>query len=593
MVTTVAAPAATTGGTARQDRSLDPPARWAFVLLIALSVFYFAFGTVLVLRYNLFDPDGPSRVANAGYVFMSRHPHLSAIGFVWNPLPSLMEIPLIPLSRWWPEMLTRGLAGVVQSALFMACAALMIRRIALDCGVPTAWRWPAVACFALHPMIIVYGASGMSEAAETFCLIWCCRHLLQWLRFQRVGDLAWAGIALGVGYLARYEVVTATIGVALLVGVVIYWRSPRGDRLNATILAVIIVVLPFAAAFTIWAATGWVVTGELFATLSSAYGNESQVAAADSIGGEGASSDWVVVTARLLGMQPFAILATAGAVAMSIWRRRIDAVAPIATFGPVLGFAMWSQYTSMTFGWFRFYLLAVPLILVIGLVCWRPQGSAPLRSRSSTAETRAGAILLTGSLIIGFPVTGYAMLDQRIGNQHMQFGLQSLLDPQQYPANEMWYRRIMVNDRWLAKYFDQQRLPDGSVLMDTFLTWGIWLSSDDPKQFVITSDYDFVTALNRPWERGIRYIVVANPSLNVPDALIRRYPTMWEDGADIGELVLSVDGPTGDEMFRVYRVTEPPKRLPPDQISQAGFPFASGPSDPGQRTSAEPSPPGG
>ena len=96
---------------------------------------YFVVGYVLMMRYNMFEADATSRVANAGYVLMSRDPHLSAIGFVWNPLPSLVEIPVLLFARWWPELRTHGLAGVVQSALFMAGSALMVRRIALDRGV--------------------------------------------------------------------------------------------------------------------------------------------------------------------------------------------------------------------------------------------------------------------------------------------------------------------------------------------------------------------------------------------------------------------------------------------------------------------------
>src|SRR5215217_7860157 len=158
-----------------------PAKRWGVALFALLFVLYFAVGAVLILRYNMFDPDAPSRVANAGYALMSRQPHLSAIGFVWNPLPSLVEIPVLQLSRWIPELKTHGLAGVAQSALFMAGAAVMVRRIALDRGVGTAWRWLATVCFALQPMMVIYGASGMSEAAQVFCILWCARHLMQWV----------------------------------------------------------------------------------------------------------------------------------------------------------------------------------------------------------------------------------------------------------------------------------------------------------------------------------------------------------------------------------------------------------------------------
>ncbi|MGE2729299.1 glycosyltransferase family 39 protein [Mycolicibacterium vaccae] len=542
------------------------PARYgAWVWFGTLSVLYFAVGALLILRYNLFDPDAPSRVANAGYVFLSRDPHLSAIGFVWNPLPSLVQIPVLALADWWPELKTHGLAATVQSALFMSGAAVMVRGIAVDRGVRPVWRQVAVICFALQPMIIVYGASGMSEAAEIFCIVWCVRHLLRWVRTRREGDLALAGLALGVGYLARYEVVVAGVGAALVVAAVVLHASRDRRGWTSAALLVLIVTFPLLTAFVAWAVTGWVVTGELFATLSSKYGNGHQVEAAIQKAGpqtRAASDDWVVISARIFGMQPFVGVATAAAVGIAVVRRRVDALVPLAVFGPVLAFAAWGQYTSTTFGWFRFYLLAIPMVVCMALACWAPSHDDRAESRADTVTRRVGALLLSVSVLIGFPVTIRATMDDRIGNQQLQFGLVQLNDPERYPPGELWYRRLMVDDRQLAAFFDRRNLPPGAVLMDTFNTWGIWLASDNPKQFLITSDYDFTAALNRPWAFGVEYVVATSPSLGDSDAVSQRYPTMWADGAGFATRVLSVSGASGDERFRVYRVLGPPRQSP-------------------------------
>ena len=120
---------------------------------------YLALGATMILRWNYFDPDGPSRVANAGFALLSRNPHLSAIGFISNPLPSLVEIPLLELSRWWPVLKTAGLASVLQSALFMAGSVLMVRRIAFDRGLPAGWRRLAITALALHSVIVICGST--------------------------------------------------------------------------------------------------------------------------------------------------------------------------------------------------------------------------------------------------------------------------------------------------------------------------------------------------------------------------------------------------------------------------------------------------
>lgn len=548
----------------------DPPRE--VPLFCTLASFYFAIGCLLTLRYNLFDPDATSRVANAGYVTASRDPHLSAIGFVWNPLPSLVEIPILPFSRWWPALRTHGLAGAVQSALFMAAAAVMVGRIALDCQVGTRWRRIAIAAFALQPMIIVYGGSGMSEAAETFCLLWCVRRLMRWSQSRATADLAVAGMALGIGYLTRYEVLPAAIGSAVFVFVITV--AAKGARRSGALANVAIVMFPIVIAAGIWALSGWVVNQELFATLTSKYGNDSIVRAVNDRSGPTVPAgvgDWLVVAARIFGMQPFSVIACGGAAVHAMLTRRVIALAPIVTFGPVLAFAGWGQLTSTTFGLFRYYLPAIPMVICVALAMAIPAQWNPPPAR------RIGAALLCASVLIGFPATVVASCNKRIGNQPLQFGFTSLIFPDRLTPEvpqQDWYRRLMIDDRLLADHLDRLHLADGAVLMDTFNTWGVWLNSSRPRQFVITSDFDFKAALNRPWEHGVQYLLVSNPSISDADALSVRYPSLWDDGAQMARLVYTVSGVDGEERFRLYRVTGPPKRLAEvagDQIS-AGTP---------------------
>ena len=545
--------------------SSTAPRRRSGVLLFAgLAALYFAVGYVLVIHHDLLDGDAASRVANAGYVLISRDPHLSAMGFVWNPLPSMVEIPLLLFERWWPQLRTRGLAGVAQSALFMAGAALMVRGIALDRKVSAGWRRVAVGAFALQPMIVVYGASGMSEAAEILCVLWCVRRLMRWSESGATVDLAVAGLALGVGYTARYEVAPAAVGAIVFVAVVAAHRAGAGSRRAATAANVAIITLPIVLAATVWAVAGWVINHELFAIVSSQYGNESQVAGARRRGNvvRDSPAAWMTISARLLGMQPLVGIASAGALAYATLARRPAAVVPVVTFGPVLAFAAWGQYSASTFGLFRYFLLAIPMVICIALAFWTPGGGT---RRAWAVGTRSGAlaaVLLCVSVVVGFPVTVRAALNDRISNQQLQFVVNALLHPERLPAQEQRYRQGLATDRLLADYFDRQRLPAGSVLMDSFAAWGIWLNSADTKQFRVTSDYDFKAALNRPWQHGVTYLVVTNPASTDADAINIRYPTLWNDGAGFSTLALTVmNGASDDDRFRIFRITGAPRTV--------------------------------
>ena len=75
-----------------------------------------------------FDGDTISRMANGFYVIHSRDPHLGAIGFVWNPLSSLADLPLLSLNSLWPSLASHDVAGTTMSALAMACATYQLAR---------------------------------------------------------------------------------------------------------------------------------------------------------------------------------------------------------------------------------------------------------------------------------------------------------------------------------------------------------------------------------------------------------------------------------------------------------------------------------
>jgi len=529
-----------------------PSERWRECRLFGLlTLLYFTVGAVLMLRYNIFEGDGASRVANASFTLFSRHPHLSALGFVWNPLPGMVEIPILELSRWWPELRTHGLAGALQSALFTAGAALMIRRIAFDRGVGDFWRRAAIAGFALNPVIVAYGGSGMSEAGMVFCLLWCTRRLLRWVGSAHIGDLAWAGIALGCGYLVRYEMVPAAAGAMGLVVAVTLTRYEGRARIDAAVLSALIAAFPIAVAVLLWALAGWVINGELFAQLSSRYGNAAQVDVARAHGY--LAPAWPTIAQRLFAMQPFVGIAALVALTRSVLTRSADALVPLATFGTVLAFSVWGQHSGTTFGFVRYYVAAIPMVIVVALACWRP---AP-------APSRPGAVLISLSVLVAIPVTAASMLNPVIGNHQLLFGISSLLGRSGTAAADPWFRRLSVDERLIADYLDRKSLPEGSVLTDTFTTWGLAQASENPRQFVITSDYDFGPKLNRPWATGVRYIVITHGGNATLDAINQRYPTMWTNGAGIADLVYSGRGAFGQEQYRIYRVHRPIDEQPP------------------------------
>lgn len=552
-------------------------ARWIFV---ASTLLYLAAGAWLSAGHGFLMGDALSRVSATQATLFSRDPHLSAIGFVFTPLTSLAQLPMVALAQWFPGVTTWGLSGVLMSALFMAGAVVMVFGIGTDRGAPL-WLSGGVALvFALNPMVVFYGANGMSEAPFLFCLCWAMRRLLRWLRTDDANDLTAGGIALGLAYLTRYDALAPAAAAGALVFAVTYRRS-RGEshRWHCAVMDFILVVLPVAAAFVVWAATSWLITGQAFQQFSSQYGNSSILQQSSSSATE-TTAALQYSTAATLILGPLLPLLVPIVGALAVRRRDPQVVVPLLLCGAVLAFQAFSYASGSTFAFLRFYVAAIPLAAVLVLQVAPVRGFPPSRRPGRHAQTaapepdpmsgrhRAPAALgapaigmaLTLALLAGaIPLTAWGMSSHAISVQEYSLGAVLFPDPDNASERRADERRIaatFATERRLANYLDALDLPRGAVLMDTVYGFAVVVASHRPDQFVVPSDRDFVKVLNRPAERGVKYILaVPNTGRGTSDAVNRRYPTLYENGSGIATLVLEVpnDG-AGQPEWRVYRV---------------------------------------
>src|SRR5262245_9211017 len=96
----------------RRGRRLSEP----WIVFAVAAVLYLA-AVWWFSHHNLIPNDASSRLANAYYVLFSRDPHLAAVGFVWNPLPSLMLLPVLPLKALVPAFTQEALLAPLTSAM--------------------------------------------------------------------------------------------------------------------------------------------------------------------------------------------------------------------------------------------------------------------------------------------------------------------------------------------------------------------------------------------------------------------------------------------------------------------------------------------
>jgi len=524
---------------------------------------YLGLGAVLALVTGTITGDAWSRVGNAYYVLFSRDPHLAAIGFVWNPLPSLVELPLLPFAALWPALVDRGFAGNLMSAVFMAIAVRQLWLWLADLAVRTPVRLALTLAFAVHPLIVIYGANGMSEAPFLCFLIVAGRWFSKWLASPSVRALATTGTALAFAYFTRYEAVAAIGAVALATLAVSYVRAggSRRDRRLMAVADCALVAAPPVAALIAWSAASLIIVGSPFETFTSVYGGSSQIRLGiDYIReatGQGTSAGLVYLAQQLLGLEPLLPFIALAAAAVALARRDPRLIAVLAVLGSVLAFSVGLFVAGSSFGWLRFSITAVPLAVMCAGVIVAEQPSAiarprPLRTRVRGAIGRVLAAGIVALALIGVPWSLTTVFDQRLAREEAP-QLAGLVAGDAVVPHERLEVRLAGD---VARYLDSQALPRGSVVVDVALGFWVVLQSRDPQQFVITPDRDFPAIVADPGAFEARYLLVSPAQgAGTFGAIERFHPGLYATGAGMATLVKEFGEPGVSGLsWRLYRV---------------------------------------
>lgn len=556
-------------------------ARWStrrlkVVVFVTAFVAYAIVGYWLQVRNGFIIGDALSRVAAAQSVLFSRDPHLAAIGFIFTPLTALVQLPAVALSPVWPEMTERAFAGSIASAVFMAAAVTQILSMGTDRGLPRRYSITITVLFALNPMIVFYGSNGMSEAPFIFFMTWAVRRLIMWMINDDVHHLVVAGaIAMGLAYLTRYDAVACIAAAGILVGVTTFLRARTQPRIRRALLDLLMVSLPGFAAFLGWAVVSWLITGEAFAQFTSQYGNTAILAQTGQSAPsfvEGMSFAVVCITLLAPTVVPLAGWAVARRWGRPYWPTLL---VPLTIFGAALAFQSYAYATGGTFGFLRFYIIAIPLAACLALLAVpdgvllptkRPGRFAPPAPVDPAASFRGphsrwSHVAVAVVFAISLPVTAWGMGQPKYAPQ--EFALGAVLAPQpdslsEQKAHEHRVAATFSTEREIAHYLDRLGLAEGSVITDTVFGFAVLAAADNPRMYVIPSDPDFTAALNDPVAGGVRYMLAVPPTgRGVSDALNLRYPTLYETGADVATLELEVpNAGDGQPDWRLYRVNE-------------------------------------
>ncbi len=539
------------------------------MVLVAFAV-YLTVAILLDFKYRILPLDAVSRMANGYYVLWSRDPHLAAIGFVWSPLQSAADIPLLLFKPLFPVLATHDLAGSIVSVFAGVGAVYQVHAALREWGVRRGPRLALTLVFGINPMVLYYAGNGMSDMLYTFLLVMTTRYFLRWLHDGGLRPLVYAGSALGLAYLDRYEALGAAGMAAVVVLGVSYWRS-QGQvraRVMAASADATIFLAPLVATFMSWAVMSFVITGQFFPGISSQYGTSAQTS-------ESVHMTLAVRAAHGLHnveyLAPLLPVVLVLAIFFAARRRDLRILAPLTILGGSVTFDALGLLVGFLEPWYRYFIVSVPLdVMLVG--CILAQGSTartPSLARAAVGTSSAtwrrtkgfavgviGVVVVVALLGVSVPLSGRGIFASTVqSSESTELGALFLAHP---TKTEVQWTHHYAHIESIDAYIGNMNLPDGSIVADTYgnCTPQIVTSVPNSKVFVIINDRDFQRVLADPLTFGAHYLFVPQPvGVGLVDALNEEYPTLYANGAGFAKLVHQFNADGICATYRLYRVT--------------------------------------
>lgn len=489
-------------------------ARWPWALALGALVVYVATALWLLYAIDYHIGDALYRTANARFMLESRDPHLAAIGFVWPPLPVLLQLPFMlvlgPLQH-----------GVMAGPLSTACCgALTVPVVAAICRSLDLSRSLAIAlttAYALNPVTVFSAANGMSEAWFYLFTAIALLGLVRWTRRRKVLDLVTMAGALACAMLVRYETLALVPVLALAAAL----QEPR-RRWPSVLLTV---ALPALYAFGLW----------LFASLLIMRDPLFWLKSQTSVGHTPVGAPWLPARITLFSSLAYAARLTIGIgpglVAMApllvLRRHRSSALAGLGLLcGGLLFPALIVAQLLRRVTWADpRYFEALALFTTVAAAWlaaeWRPRSARLRQAFQGTLVALLVVGAVTATVTLANPVT------TRIEQEHHFFGW--LLGRPVTPLRDVSPMAIQGGG-WqrLVHDLDPRLTPERPVITDVSEAFPALVFTHHPKLYIVSSDRDFDEILSDPIGR-VGYLIrpTAGPLSGALDAVLASH-----DGGD-------------------------------------------------------------
>ena len=497
--------------------------------------------------------DALSRASNALMALYGTDPHLAAIGFVWMPLPTLVEMAWTPLYLLWPGVVSSGFSSTLTTAAAGGSTAALLLYASRKFGLPSLSGWVFALVVSLNPMILLFATNGMSEGvAAPFLIGSVCFLTLFWHTGQR-RYVAAASVALALSFASLYQAmpfggaVFAAMVLSILLKSETTPSTPQG-RWRAVEGLGILFLVPSAYVGLLWVGANWTIMGDPLFFAHSQYSNEGVIEGYQGTRLATRAAGDLTLTLQYIAKRtaPFLIpiLALLLVRLLDGRLRNVNTLSLLllALSVPV-GMMAPQVYSGGSFGWLRYFMY--PLFVAAG---WGLYEIAKSRGKKLALGLVLFGWVLAFPAILGLmsnPSTGsdehYIVTGLRNGSNFTEVGF-----PNDIGANS-----------GVARYLRRNIMPEGSIVaVDAVYGWSI--AAQMPREdlgnlLILTPDRHFKAALHNPRKYNVSYLLVPDPSRGSHDLVNDAYPRLWKGDEPGFELVKSF--PRTSQGWKLYRRT--------------------------------------
>lgn len=490
-------------------RPPDIERRWweSALIFVVFGVGFTWFGYWLVGDMHVVGFETLDRLNRALMIWHNEPPKLSALGFDYPPLATLLISPLAIFPA-----IARNLAISVPlaSSLFAAFTMVSLNTMMRRASVAAVLRYAVLVALGVNPLFVLYASSGARQFIWLSLAVAAIGGMFAWYVTADIRFVMISGLAFAIATLAGYTSLLWFVIGAIMIGAILARLGADGTEVEGTTVGF---AAPTVYVVALWTAFNLLLLGNPVAWLTRS---------SDAVGAAGLDEFSVVELLRHTGElvlygAPIAIVVLPALLFSGIARRNsfalwLGVLLLVSIITPALAVVLRLTDGPMLMR----NALPILLLSVIGAI-W-------LARSAGTGATLVGALLVV-ALLASVPWTFQHMKTYQFQNLESSFAAAVSTRESQEGAQTATGAIVgYVDEEAMASWIRDNVTEENSILTDNAQTYGVMLMTGRPDLFfdrVDRSDGPWLEAANDP-AGSVDYMLV---SLGNPDDLLaQRFP---------------------------------------------------------------------